>query len=274
MISTRKHQEVDHNIRLSSGGAYDFIYNVSKTKDPRWNIGDNIDLPDGRGFVYCKSGAACWTGRGNIIYNAIPATGIDYAKNVAEAAAVGDMSVLITNGNVIVQTEDGLAGGFILLKTATGSDDSALQQRKIIGNSACNTQANTRIYLDAPLTGALTTDSFSFCMPSPFSDVRYSDSVGVQCSHIGPAATYVPGSGYYFWCQYKGRCWLAPQSDVGATAHGREVVWRYDGSIGTHMITTESGGVTYIEYQQHAGYIVDNNNASNGATEICLKGSI
>jgi hypothetical protein len=244
------------------------IYTVSATKDDAFDIGDTVVLPDGREYVYCLSSGACYTGQGNAIKNAIPATGIDYANNVAAAAAIGDTEVVITNGSTVVQTLDGLRGGFILLKAASGSGNEALQQRRIIGNSAAGLAADCTIYLDAPLTAALTTSSYAFCMPSPYSAVALASSGNEGI--IGPAATYVSASGKYFFCQYKGRCWLAPQSTVGVTQYGREVVWRHDGSIQLRDYSSAIGG----EYGQVAGYIVDCNDAANGATEICLTGAI
>ena len=250
-------------------GMYDFIYTISTARDSLFNVGDPVDLPDGRQFVYSLSSGEVYTGRGNVLFNAIPATGIDYANNIYAAAAIGDRQVVVTNGSTVVQTANGLRGGSIVLKPAVGSSDAVLMQRKILGNTACGLAGQTTIYLDAPLTAALSTSSYSFCMPSPFLSIKYSDAL-TNVSHVGPAATYVPASGYYFWVQTAGRCWLAPQSTVGVTDYGREVVWRYDGSIQLRTYNSAING----EYGQVAGYIVDNNQAGNGATEICLTGGI
>jgi hypothetical protein len=251
---------------------WSFIYVASAVKDPNWNIGDVVELSNGKGFVYCKSGGVCYTGQGNMVNNAIPATGIDYANNVAVAAAIGATSVSITNGATVAQTEDGLRGGTILLKTASGSDNTALQCRGIIGNTAAAINVATTIYLDAPLTGALSTASYAYCMPSPYSDVRLAVGNGVQAI-IGPAATYVSASGKYFWCQFKGRVMgVACQSGVGTANWQREVVWRHDGSLqprGTTVTPAIDGGNGQV-----AGYVVDNNAALNGGTEIMLTGNV
>lgn len=253
-----------------------FIYEVSTIKNPNYDIGDSVDLPNGKGFVYCKSGGACYTGLGNILYNngAHPTdgVGIPYANNVMANAAIGATSVVIKNGTLEAQLENGLRGGTILFKQLTGSADSALQCRGIIGNTAGAKSANITIYLDAPLTGALTTSSYSYCMPSPYSDVRYNDnnSIAAYASHVGVAATYVSAANMYHWEQYKGRVFgLSKQGQTGKTAHERELVWRYQGSVQVRG-TTDTFGLR----QQVAGYVVDRGSAGVGGTEIMLTGNI
>jgi len=252
-----------------------FIYNVSTEKNPNYNIGDVVELPNGKGFVYCKSGGACYTGQGNAIYNAIPATGIDYAL-LAAAAAIGDTSVKMTA--VLTHTVDDLRGGTILLKIATGSSNAELQCRGIIGNTAAAPAGTVTIYLDAPLTSALTGASYGYCMPSPYSDIRL-PSEGTDTgwlAFVGPAAAYVSATGKYFWCQFKGRVMgLAPSGIGGVTKLGntqdiREIVWRQDGSVQAREPDSGIDG----ENGQVAGYIVDNNGLGNGATEYMLTGHV
>ena len=56
------------------------LYEVSVIKNPKYDIGDKIDLADGRVFRYCLSGDVCDTYKANIFYNAIPATGSSLRK--------------------------------------------------------------------------------------------------------------------------------------------------------------------------------------------------
>jgi hypothetical protein len=245
-------------------GSWDFIYEKSTTKDARWNIGDRVVLPDGRVFRYCKSGAACYPGQGNVFYNAIPATGIDYSL-LYEAAALGARSIKMTNQGTVAQTLDGLRGGEIILKPASGSGNDELQMRGIIGNTAGGVSDVITIYLDAPLTEALTTASYAFCMPSPYSDIRQTGGTAGCVSFAGVAAIEITASGYYFWLQTKGLCWIAPQSGVGATTYYRTAYWRHDGSVDIHP----NIGTNVTD--QIAGVIIDNNSAANGSTLISLQ---
>lgn len=253
---------------------WNFLYEVSTTRDPEFFVGDVVELPNGKGFVYCKSGAACYTGLGNILYNAIPATGIDYSL-LAETAPAGQDWVKMTNQGTVAQTLDGLRGGTICLKLLTGSDDTALQCRGIVGNTAGGVSDVITIYLDAAVSADLSVLSYGYCMPSPYSDVRYSASVELagQCSHVGFANTYVDAANKYHWEQFRGRrMGVSLQGDPGGDAaalHERELVWRYQGSLQSRY-TTEVLGLR----QQVAGYIMDNNTAENGATEVMLTGSV
>jgi len=257
-------------VQSDTGPDWGFIYRASTVRDPGWNVGDRVVTPDGRVFYYAKSGDACSTGRGNIFYNAIPATGIDYSL-LAAASAISTSQVTMTNQGTVAQTEDGLRNGTIVLKPASGSTDHELQQRRIIGNTAGGVSDEITIYLDAPLTEALTTASYAFAMPSPWLDVRYSEaSVAYNCSHCGVSAVEVTAADVYHWEQTWGPIWLAPQGECGTTDHGREVVWRYDGSIQLRDYSSAIGGA----YGQVAGYILDNNAAANGSTCIMLTCSI
>jgi hypothetical protein len=251
-------------VQSATGPDWGFLYRASTVKDPEYNVGDRVQLPDGRVFYYAKSGGACYTGQGNKFYNAIPATGIDYSL-LAAASAVRSMQVTMTNQGTVAQTKDGLRNGLIILKPASGSGNNELQMRGIVGNTAGGVSDEITIYLDAPLTEALTTASYAFCMPSPWSDVRYGSDI--NCSHCGISAVEVSDSDVYHWEQTWGLCWIAPQSECGTTDYGREVVFRHDGSIQLRDYSSALGGA----YGQVAGFIVDNNAAANGSTLIMLQ---
>ena len=262
---------VHHNTPVAD---WSFVYEQSTVRDPKWNIGDRVVTPDGKVFRYCKSGGACWTGRGAAFYNAIPATGIDYSLLV-NAQAIGDKEVTMTNQGTCAITQDELRGGHIIIKTAAGSDDSALQQRGIIGNSAdasVGHNGTVTIYLDAPLTGALTAASYAFCMPSPYNNIINAETIGNSAgaySIAGIPAVYVSAASVYFWVQTWGLTWIAPQGNLGASDNKRQMVFRWDGSVGPHDDSDANE-----EYQQHAGFVVDNNLAGNGATLMMLQVSI
>jgi len=254
-------------VQSDTGPDWGFLYRASTVRDPGWNVGDRVVTPDGRVFYYSLSGGACSTGMGNVFYNAIPATGIDYSL-LAAASAIGTKQVTMTNQGVVAQTEDGLRNGTIVLKPATGSTNHELQQRRIIGNTAGGVSDEITIYLDAPLTEALTTASYAFAMPSPFSDIRYhAGTAATYCSHCGLSAVEVTAASVYHWEQTWGPIWIAPQGECGQTQYGRGVVFRYDGTIQYVDYSSAIGGAT----GQYAGFILDNNAASNGSTCIMLQ---
>lgn len=251
-------------VQSISQGSWESIHRVSTVKDAKWNIGDRIVLPDGRVFRYCKSGDVCDTYKANMFYNAIPATGIDYSLLYADAAQ-GATSIQMTNQGVVAQTENGLAGGYIEI---TQNDDGTGQQRGIVGNTAGGVSDVITIYLDAPLTAAVTTSWYAYCMPSPYSDVRRTDALeNGKVSFVGYAAAPVTAADMYHWEQTWGpRMCSQYGSAVGKTQYMREVVFRYDGNL----IHRGASGATGLEAQT-AGFIMDNNTADNGATLIMLQ---
>lgn len=255
-------------VQSISRGSWDFLYRTSTVRDPKWQIGDRAVLPDGRVFRYCKSAGQCDTYIANVFYNAIPATGIDYSL-LAAAAAVGDTEVVMTNQGTVAQTEDGLAGGNINF----GVDNNLVQQRGIVGNTAGGVSDEITIYLDAELVTALTVADYAYCMPSPYSSVvgatpAYDLDTGTwgRVGFVGYAAAGVTAADVYHWEQTWG---LMPGAscfgaEVGKTQYHRDVYFRQDGSL---IHRTAGAGDLY----QRAGFIVDNNAESNGATMIMLQ---
>lgn len=248
------------------GSSWDYIYEASTVKHPGFDIGDRVQLPDGRVFRYAKSGAACWSGRGCKFGNEIPAVGIDY-KVLTENAPRGQDWVKTLA--IVTHTADDLRGGHALFKLINTSNDSAIQQRLITGNSAAAIGVEMTVYLDAGLSAALTTLSYIVAMPSPWSNLRHGVHPGNddKRSHAGVPAVYVDAADKYFWCQTWGEVWVAPDGECGTTAHGRGLVWRYDGSVQLHHATTAMDGAQ----QQLAGFCLDANLAANGMTKMMLQ---
>ena len=117
--------------------------------------------------------------------------------------------------------------------------------------------------LDYGLDRPLTTASYAFVMPNPYSNVSYFAGVGV--SFAGLPAIYISGAGYYSWIQSRGRCWISDiGSSLGKTNYGRELVFGANGGVGLHLATGNNVP------EQHAGFILDNNQSNNGMTEIFI----
>ncbi|MCK5612646.1 hypothetical protein KAR91_62820 [Candidatus Pacearchaeota archaeon] len=244
------------------GASWDFIYQVSTVKHPEWNVGDRVQLPDGRVFYYAKSAGICYTGQGNCFQNAIPATGIDYVV-LTENAPVGQVYVKTTA--TLDHTIDDLRNGHMLLKPTNTSTNAVLQMRLVTGNTACSAGDEITIYLDGGLTAALTTLSYVVVMPSPWNAIKLDGSLATSVAGI--AATYVDATDKYFWIQTWGQCWIAPQTDLGQADSKRQLVFRHDGSVGPH----DDSDTTYEEYAQHAGFVLDDNSLANGATKMMLQ---
>lgn len=254
-----------------SGSAEYGVYAVETTQ--RHAFGRRTLTWDGRVFKYSKSHDACDTYKANAFFNAIPATGIDYAQyNIAQDADAKATSVVVDNGATVAQTLNGLAGGTIVI---TEDDNATVQIRGIIGNSVAALSAECTIYLDAPLIADITDAAWSaYCMPSPYSAVTKTNITAIEggagkgrVGFCGYAAAAVNAASLFHWEQTWGpisaSCYGA---EVGKTQYYREVVFRYDGNL----IPRTGAGIEGNEAQP-AGFIMDNNTADNGATIIMLQ---
>lgn len=254
------------------GGVEQDIYEISTTQN--YMLGSRMVLHGfggSRVYRYCKSGYKCDTYIGNLFNNAIPATGIDYAAPAADAAA-GATSIILDNGSIVAQTLNGLRGGNIIMSPTAG-DNNTVQQRGITGNTVAAKSAECTITFDKPLYAAVTTSGKAYCMPSPYSNIigaQYAQAGNThKQSFVGYAAVSVTAANVYHWEQTAGPISASLYgSGVGKSEYMREVAFRYDGNL-THRsgATTEHDGPEV----QTAGYIMDNNQADNGATIIMLQ---
>ena len=258
-------------VNSTTAPGWEHIYRVNSVIDPKWNVGDKCVTPDGRAFRYCLSTGQCDTFIGNIFVNSIGTgagdVGIDWSA-LAATQVVGDMSVTMTMPSTRAVIKDALRGGLISLNISSGTNNDTIQERIITGNSAAAASATCVIYLDSPLVTALASGTaYGWCMPSPYSGVQGAQ-IGAYngvVSFVGYAAAPVSTSGLYHWEQTAGQISVSKYgSEVGETQYHRDVVFRYDGNI-EHR-TAGAGDIG-----QRAGYIMDNNNASNGATVIMLQ---
>lgn len=241
-----------------------FLYEVSSIKNVDYDLGDRVALPDGRVFYYCLSTGQCDTFIANCFDVEIPDQGIDYSL-LAEAAPAGQDWVKMTNQGVVAQALDSLRGGHINF----GTDNNLVQQRGVVGNSAGGVSDVITIYLDAALNADLTVGDYAFAMPSQFARVIGAQAIGAlgkKKSCIGYAAASVTTSGLYHWEQTWGPISASLYgSSVGKTDFFRDVVFRFDGNL------MQRGATTLGLESQTAGFIMDSNEADNGATVIMLK---
>jgi hypothetical protein len=225
-----------------------FLYTKSLTRDPAWWVGDHCVLPDGRDFVYAKSDAACISGQGVEVH---AAGKIAYTAFVV-AAAAGANSVTVPAATHAALTEDELRGGYICIYD--GSTNNT-QFRGIVGNDAAVADALFVVYLDAPLTEAVTTSSACEVYTNPFMAVR----TGTMNYYpkIGIPAVKITAANYYFWVQVRGFVWAAPQGGKLGTAEGGYCggFWSDAGNISD---ANTSLGVTVANGRssQYAGFSV------------------
>ena len=230
---------------------WEFIYTTSTVKDPHWNIGDRVVLPDGREFYYSKASSAL---------NCELASSIDSTGGIgwvapSAAAAIGDTTVSLAAATHSAFTEDELAGGYALF-----FDTGNVQVRGIIGNSASESAAAITIYLDGPLTTALTTSHAAEVYINPYGALMQGAS---ENGKAGVPAVKT-ASGAYFWCQTAGPCFINPQTTVTAK-EGTGCFFRQDGSLESVDTTLDgSGTIPANDTTQYAGHRIHGSQDGNG----------
>jgi len=248
---------------------WDFLYRASTDRDPNYNIGDRVALPDGRVFRYAKA-----SGTLNSDLLAQHVTGQHVGYNALGASqSVGDKQITITVvaategvGGAGVIAEDELRGGNVII--FPHSENSI--NMGIIGNKALAADGTSLVvYLDATLPIAVDiTADHAECIASPYSSVKASTTGDANRAFVGlpmRAATTLQ----YVWLQTWGPCWVAPQSNAGAAAHSTQVVARYDGTIQAH---DDTDSAVLGTDQQHVGFVLSRGAAAaQGAPFIMLQ---
>ncbi len=236
---------------------WSFIYDTSTVIDERFTIGDRVVLPDGREFRYGKSSGVCASG----FACDFVATGFQAYSTPAAAANVGDTKVVVTGSSHAALTKDALRGGYFVSWPAALKD----QFRGIIGNDAASASDDDfTIYLDGPLTYALVAASTGLeVYENPYASLS-SASANASLGKAGVPATYISGTGIYFWVQVLGMGWVAPQSTVIGN-EGVGCMYRHDGSLEAVQTIIAGGATTPAnDSTQYAGHRVIGSYSGNG----------
>ena len=233
--------------------SWGFIYEVSTVKHPKYAIGDRVVLPDGREFHYAKSSGECASGQSCDFI----ATGFQAYSTPVNAQAVGDYEVTVTGTGHAAIAKDELRGGYFVSWPAAKKD----QFRGIIGNDVSALNADFKIYLDGPLTYALVAATTGLeVYENPYASLVTGSNAAL--GKAGVPATYVSGTGLFFWVQKLGMGWAAPQSDVKDNG-GVGVCWRHDGSLQSAE-TVYAATTPANDTSQYAGHRVIGSQAGNG----------
>ncbi|KKK68775.1 hypothetical protein LCGC14_2940660 [marine sediment metagenome] len=202
-----------------TAGEYDFLYRASSVKDPKWDIGDRVALPDGRVYRYGLAVNSIEPGRGLKFSGNIASDGV--SGNVNRAQAVGDKELRWASETFL---KDELKGGYVIVFGGSNS----YQQFGVIGNTACSASELT-VYLDRAITTDVGSTQFAEILPNPYRYLK--QEYNYYMSHAGVGMSY-PTAGQYFWIQTWGPCWInnGPYGQ-GAETSERDVLFNGDGSL-------------------------------------------
>lgn len=210
----------------------------------------------GKRWRYCLAAATITPGKRGCP-NLAPASWTAGAMSMGSDSTtvtgiIGDRKVLIFTGGDYDEPHgvDYFQGGILNVFPAAGI---AIHQYRIIGNDASFTSDTYMwVYIDPPLI-ANETSTPCDVMCSPYKNVGAPASVGTAYSVVCVPEILVT-SGYYFWGQTKGPCWVTPNAEW-TTASTREAEWHTNGTI------KAAAGVAL----QRAGYIIYCNSADADA---------
>lgn len=232
-------------VRRDNAGGWDFLYEASTVKDPRFNIGDRVTLPDGRVFRYALASGTCNPEVG--AYKAKKTNTVAVAPAQASGAgAIGSHFVTVTIDTEIgvlttgVLAENELAGGYIVVGNGSAQHP---QMRQIISHPALTSAGGSlTLKLDAELVTAVTAATTTIeLMESPFYCIKADNSGGQYVTYLGVPAR-VATSGQYFWVQTKGIAWITSDGNTCDSGLDRTIVWVGNGSVvSSNDITVESG---------------------------------
>ena len=243
---------------------WSFLYDASTIKDPNFDVGDRVVLPDGRAFRYGKCGATIADMKHGVKNWNLLVTELDA---IAVAAAIGAKYVDITFadtdgvGNDGVIAVDSLRGGHISFYRGTDR-----QQRGIIGNTvrANGDTGNTRLYLDAALKVAINALDNVEVLANPYSDLRMGNDL--QTSVMGMPCVLAT-TGQYFWIQTWGPCRVTPsQAELGTGAALRMYLFDAAGGVFGLRALIDASGITAENHgYQIAGHIIERTDGVAGS---------
>lgn len=245
---------------------WDFLYEASKVKNPNYNLGDRVCLPDGRVFRYAKCGstlssmkffAQCNTQL--VAENSTPtckptstiAVGDKSAAFTVSAGAIG------TNRDGII-AKDELRGGYISFYGTTSGDRP---QRGIIGNTALASDGTSiTLYFDAAIKTAMNAGVSTEILANPYSDVR--TALGGGSAALGIPAVLAT-TGQYFWIQTWGICRITPDANgnSGYKSNWREFV------VDQSSVSQQPAAYDVDKInRQHVGFVVERSGLVFGDT--------
>ncbi len=252
-----KHVGSEGIVGYETAGQYDFLYRVSTSVDPKFDVGDRIALADGREYRYAKSASALSTSEGCYAGG----TGVVAYKAATESVAVGEREVTVPAATHSALAKDELKGGYVIIFGSV-SDGADMMFRGIIGNPASSANTALTLILDGMLDVAIDSSSAYEVYANPYSAATW-DTGSPTRGKIGVPAAYVSAASMYFWLKIKGPHFINVQSTVVGN-EGVGLMWRGDGSVDAIATVMGDPTVPDVDTTQIAGYRLIGDYDNNG----------
>ncbi len=233
----------------SSQSNFPDINLVSATKDPKFEVGRRIVLPDDREFRYCLAAGTSLAHRGAINSSIIPGdTGDGYEGAAGYATAKGE-NVLQISDTAAAHVADYYRGGWIVIFNAS----SEFQVSRILSNTASD-ETSLKITISDNLKVALTATGVGVTLyRNPYIAIKsgMAQLSDFESFVVVPMANIA--SGEYFWGQVSGPTWVTAHGGTwpGSSACLRDVYFHIDGTIDPATIR-DVGTLS----PQRAGYLL------------------
>lgn len=249
--------------------SWEYLYKTSTIKDPNWDVGDRVVLPDGRVFRYgLATNIVTNTHQGLKFYGRVE-DGIAY-KVPAQTQDIGDKEITVDAGDSGDYTVDQLKGGYVIVHTHGENADFS---RGIIGNSASDGDGNVTIYLDAALHIAIAVAFGVETCPNPYSILQQRtaatgvDTADNYTSVAGMPLVKTTVANQYLWVQTWGPAWVNPQGDIGYTpaTNRRTLFFTNEGAI-----IIKSVAVVTTSLQQIAGFLITRETAGGTGPPLVM----
>lgn len=238
-----------------TAGQWNFLYRTSTIKDEKYDIGDRVQLPDGRAFRYALATNAIPSCKFGVKFYGQIGDGVAVA--MATNHAIGDRNITLTAADV---TEDEFRGGYMLIHVGTHQ-----QFRGIIGNTATDGDGLVIFTLDAGLTVACTTQ-WCEVLHNPYANVKLTAGpsgglAGNDYSSVAGIPNVITAkANQYVWLQTWGPIWINPHGDNlqddGITGGERKLVFDVEGSVCVEPDAPHGPGADGDDHQV-AGFIID-----------------
>ena len=190
------------------------LYTTSTSIPSGYSIGQKVYGNNGKAFRLALVGASNLV-MGNLLQEAAADT--QFINMGIAAAAVGDLSLTVTNGTTTVAANQ-FDGGSILVYTAGGV--AIGEEYTIISHTTGGSGATLTVYLDRPVRTAMTTSAKVSMFRSPWSGVIQAPATTQTGIPVGVALTAATAA-TYTWVQVAGVA--AVLSDGSTFAVGSDV---------------------------------------------------
>ena len=172
----------------------------------RWDIGQKMELPDGRIFRGTLNGTTALTSA--VLCQALVEASFS-GLAIQTALVVGDRTIKLTQATSFLN-EDEAVNGYVTVFTRQGADVPLNGQTfRIYGNnasSATSTTVTLSLNPNASVLEAITTSGKGSIIRNPYSQVLVNPTTTTQYT-VGVSTVDVTGS-YYCWLQIRGVCGL------------------------------------------------------------------